>query len=168
MKLKRPDPDLLKKLDFKHPATWLATWFGFGFARPAPGTWGTLGAMPFGIILLIFGGKIALAISILLVFLIGLWAARKFEDMADVHDSSIIVIDEVAGVWITLLASTLSPLSIVLAFVLFRVFDVLKPWPISWLDRNCSGAFGVMIDDVAAGIMAAICLWGLNNYALAG
>lgn len=168
MKLKMPDPELIKKLDFKNPATWVATWFGLGLMHPAPGTWGTLGGIPIGLILLALGGKLALAVGIVLVTLLGLWAARKFEEMTGVHDSSIIVIDEVAGIWITLLATTLTPLSIIAAFFLFRFFDVLKPWPISWLDRNLGGALGVMVDDLVAGVAAGLCLWGLNTYAFAG
>lgn len=163
-----PDPDLLKKLDFKNPATWVATWFGCGLMRPGPGTWGTLGALPFGLILLTLGGKIALLCGLALIIPLGLWAATKFETMTGTHDNSMIVIDEVAGLWITLLASTLAPLSIILAFGLFRFFDILKPWPVSWLDRNLSGARGVMADDCMAGIYAALCLWGINTYAFAG
>ncbi len=168
MPIKMPDPELIKKLDFKNPAVWVATWFGCGLMRPAPGTWGTLGAMPIGLILLALGGKITLAVGIVFVFVIGLWASKQFEAMTQSHDSSMIVIDEVAGMWIALLASTLSPLSIIAAFLLFRLFDVLKPWPISWLDKNIGGALGVMLDDVAAGIAAALCLYGIHYYALIG
>lgn len=168
MPIKMPDPELIKKLDFKNPAVWVATWFGCGLMRPAPGTWGTLGAMPIGLILLALGGKSALAIGAIAIFAIGLWASKQFESMTQSHDSSMIVIDEVAGMWIVLLASTLSPLSIIAAFLLFRLFDVLKPWPISWLDKNIGGALGVMLDDVAAGIAAALCLYGIHYYALIG
>lgn len=168
MKLKLPDPDLIKKLDFKNPATWVATWFGCGLMHPAPGTWGTLGGIPIGLIILTLGGKAALIAGILFIIVLGVWSAKKFEEMTGAHDSSIIVIDEVAGIWITLLATTLSPLSIILAFVLFRFFDIVKPWPISWLDRNVKGAWGVMLDDLVAGIFAGLCLWGLNTYAFAG
>lgn len=168
MKLKMPDPELIKKLDFKNPATWIATWFGCGLMRPGPGTWGTIGGLPLGIILLALGGKISLIIGIVLIFAIGLWASRKFETMTGTHDNSMIVIDEVAGIMIALLGSTLSPLSIIAAFALFRFFDILKPWPISWLDGNVKGAWGVMLDDVAAGKLAALCLFGIHYYALIG
>ncbi len=168
MKFKMPDPEIIKKLDFKNPATWVATWFGCGLMHPAPGTWGTLGALPIGLILAALGGKIALLVGIIFIFALGLWSSAQFEKMTGTHDSSMIVIDEVAGIWITLLASTLSPLSIVLAFALFRFFDVLKPWPISWLDRNVSGAPGVMLDDILAGVFAGLCLYGIHHYALIG
>lgn len=166
MKFKMPDPDIIQKLDFKNPATWVATWMGCGLMHPAPGTWGTLGALPIGLILLALGGKIALLIGIVFVTLIGIWAANKFETMTGAHDNSMIVIDEVAGLWITLMASTLSPLSILAAFALFRFFDILKPWPISWLDQKLPGGVGVMADDLAAGLAAALCLYGIHHYAL--
>jgi phosphatidylglycerophosphatase A len=168
MKFKMPDPEVMKKLDFKNPATWVATWFGCGLMHPGPGTWGTLGGLPLGLILLILGGKTALIIGLVFVFILGLWSAKKFAAITDTHDNSMIVIDEVAGIWIVLLASTLTPLSIILAFALFRALDILKPWPISWLDRNIKGAWGVMIDDIAAGILSALCLWGIHYYALIG
>jgi phosphatidylglycerophosphatase A len=82
------------------------------------------------------------------------------------HDPGAVVIDEVAGQWLTLAIAPLDPLAFLLGFVLFRVADVLKPWPASWLDRRVGGAFGVMIDDVAAALYAggilAIVLWLLR------
>lgn len=168
MKLTMPDPEIIKKLDFKNPATWVATWFGCGLMRPGPGTWGTIGGLPLGIVLLALGGKISLIIGILFIFALGLWASRKFEAMTGTHDNSMIVIDEVAGIMIALLGSTLSPLSIVLAFALFRFLDILKPWPIGWLDKKVGGAWGVMLDDVAAGKLTALILFGIHHYALIG
>jgi phosphatidylglycerophosphatase A len=168
MKLTLPDPELIKRLDFKSPALWVATWFGCGLMRPGPGTWGTLGGLPFGLILLTLGGKIALFCGIVFIFALGLWASRQFSAMTGTHDNSMIVIDEVAGISIALLGSSLSPVSIILAFALFRFFDILKPWPISWLDRNVKGALGVMVDDVAAGLATAAFLYGLEYHALLG
>ncbi len=160
MKFSMPDPDLIKKLNFSSPALWLATWFGCGLMRPAPGTWGTLGGLPIGLILMALGGYWGLLIGIAFIIPIGLWAAKEFEVMAGEHDSGLIVIDEVAGIWIALLAVVHAPLYyIVLAFVLFRFFDILKPWPVSFLDKKIPGAFGVMLDDVAAGLYAAGTLW---------
>jgi phosphatidylglycerophosphatase A len=168
MKLSLPDPDLIKKLDFKNPATWVATWFGCGLMHPGPGTWGTLGGLALALILLALGGTMALLAGIAATIAAGFWAARAFAGMTGTHDNSMIVIDEVAGIMIALLGSTLSPLSIILAFVLFRLFDILKPWPISWLDKNMDGAAGVMADDILAGIFTALCLTGIHHYALIG
>lgn len=158
--------DTLRRLDFKHPATWVATWFGMGLMRPAPGTWGTLGALPFGIALMMFGGLIPLLIATFIVFIIGLWAAKHFERMVREKDSGMVVIDEVVGMWIALIPATLTPLSVGLAFLLFRLFDIFKPWPVNWLDKRFHGPWGVMLDDVMAGIYAALVLMGLHYVGL--
>lgn len=157
-----PPADTIRRLDFKNPATWLATWGGCGLIHPAPGTWGTIGALPFGIILLMLGGVPALILAIALLFPAGLWAARHFEKMVREKDSSMIVIDEVIGMFIALIPALLSPLSIASAFILFRLFDIWKPWPINWMDKKIHGALGVMIDDVMAGIYAALIMIGLR------
>lgn len=154
--------DILRRLDFKHPATWVATWFGCGLMQPAPGTWGTLGALPFGIILLMTGGIPALLIGTIIIFILGLWAAKHFERMVREKDSGMIVIDEAVGVWIAIIPATLTPSSVAIAFLLFRFFDILKPWPIGWMDKKIHGAMGVMLDDVLAGIYAALVLIGLR------
>lgn len=154
--------DTLNRLNFNHPATWLATWGGFGLLQPAPGTWGTIGALPFGILFLYFGGVPSLVLAIAVCLPIGLWASKHFEQMVREKDSGMIVIDEVVGMWIALIPALLSPASIVLAFILFRLFDVWKPWPISYFDKKFKGPMGVMIDDVVAGIFAAIIMIGLR------
>ena len=150
------------KLNFKDPATWLATWFGCGLARPGPGTVGTLGALPFGILMMMFGGWPVLLAATAIIFLVGLWAAGRVEKQLGEHDASLIVIDEVAGMWLTLMAAAPTPLSVLLALGLFRLFDILKPWPISWADKKLPGAAGVMVDDILAGIYAVIVLEGLS------
>jgi phosphatidylglycerophosphatase A len=152
----------LPQLDYKHPATWIATWFGCGLARPAPGTWGTLGGLPFGILILQFGGWHALLIAAAAAFIAGLWASAKVEKMSGAHDPSYIVIDEVAGIWVTLLAAPATLPYVGLAFLLFRAFDVVKPWPVSWCDEKLPGAWGVMTDDIVAGIMAGVCIGGIR------
>lgn len=154
--------DTLRRLNFKHPATWLATWGGLGLMKPAPGTWGTLGALPIGLPILLFGGVPALLIATIIVFFIGLWSAGHYERMVREKDSGMVVIDEVVGMWIALIPALLTPLSVALAFILFRVFDILKPWPIGWLDKKFKGPMGVMIDDVMAGIYAALILMTLH------
>lgn len=155
------DRELMQKIDMKDPSVWLATWLGFGLIRRAPGTWGTLGGLPFGIALAYFGGWSLLLGGVVIVFAAGYFAARKFEEMSGKHDAGAIVIDEVAGIWLTLLATPLSGTGILLAFGLFRFFDILKPWPVSWCDR-LPGALGVMSDDIMAGIYAALVIGGFR------
>ncbi len=147
---------------FRYPAVWLATWFGCGLMRPAPGTWGTLGALPFGIIMMLFGGWPVLVVGIIAVSAAGYWAAERYEKLSGRHDASEIVIDEVAGVWIALLPAALNPLSVAFAFLLFRAFDILKPWPVGWADKKLPGALGVMADDLLAGVLSALCLIGIR------
>ncbi len=154
--------DTLKKLDFKNPATWVATWFGCGLMRPAPGTWGTIGALPFAVLLMFLGGVPALLAGIATVSVAGYWASKKIEAMTGDHDGSYIVVDEVAGIFIALIPAGLDPLSVLLAVIFFRFFDILKPWPVSWLDKNLPGAEGVMLDDMMAGVYAALCLIGVH------
>lgn len=150
-------------LNFKSPATWLATWFGCGLMRPAPGTWGSLGALPFGIIFLALGGPVVLGFACIVLFPLGLWATKLvLAGSGEDHDPQVVVVDEVVGQWIALIPAVLSPLSVLLAFGLFRAFDALKPWPVSYFDRKVPGAAGVMLDDVAAGILAALCILGLR------
>ncbi|PCI56335.1 MAG: phosphatidylglycerophosphatase A [Alphaproteobacteria bacterium] len=150
------------QLDTKEPYVWLASWFGCGFINPAPGTWGSLGALPFGIILYMVCGAYGLAVAAFIITLVGLWSADKFDKAMDGHDSKMIVIDEVAGQWIALIPAALNPILILFAFILFRFFDILKPWPISFIDKKVPGALGVMGDDILAGLFAAICVVGLS------
>lgn len=147
------------------PHTLLATWFGCGYMRPGPGTWGTLGGMPLALILLATGGASYLLAGLAVIVPLGLWAAHRLEKETGEHDSSKIVVDEVAGLCVAMLAAVPEPVSVVLAFLLFRVFDILKPWPVSWADKELPGAWGVMADDLIAGVYAAACLTGLRAYA---
>ena len=143
-------------------AHFLATWAYVGHLRPAPGTWGSLAALPFG-----FGlaeiGLHALVIASLGVGALGIWSAQIHCRRLGRGDPAEVVIDEVVGMWICLWAWDGTAIGFAVAFVLFRLFDILKPWPISWLDRHVPGGLGVMVDDVAAGLAAAVCLWGLGT-----
>ncbi len=151
-----------QELDIKEPYVWLSSWFGCGFINPAPGTWGSLGAIPFGIIIYMLGGAISLGIAVIIVTVIGLWSAGKFDKAMDGHDSKMIVIDEVAGMWIALIPAALNPALIIIAFIAFRFFDIIKPYPISFLDQKVDGAVGVMADDILAGIFASLCVIGVG------
>lgn len=165
----KEEAEIIKNLDMKQPYVWLATWFGFGFFRPAPGTWGSIGSIPLGLMLfLLFGTKGFLA-SIFIVTALGFWSAEKFDQATGGHDNKMIVIDEAAGQWISMLPVLyyvgMNAFLVFFAFILFRFFDILKPWPISWVDKNLKGAAGVMIDDILAGIAAALILIGIIHYA---
>ncbi len=144
----------------------IATFFGAGLLKPAPGTWGSLAALPAAWGLHSIGGFPLLAVATLLVFFIGWWATAVDTAGKDDHDPLEIVIDEVAGQWIALWAlswpATRHGLDItalwpgwIAAFLLFRLFDITKWGPVGWADRR-GDALGVMLDDVFAGIFAAV------------
>ena len=145
-------------LPLSHPACLLATWFGSGLLRPAPGTWGSLAALPFAWGIAYFAGPIALAVATGAVFALGCWAAGVSERASGGKDPGVVVIDEVAGQWLVLIAAPLDPWSYLAGFVLFRICDILKPWPASWADRNVTGGLGIMLDDILAALfgLAAI------------
>lgn len=138
----------------------LAFGFGSGHAPRAQGTFGTLAAIPLYWMLasLPLGGYLAVVVA---MFALGVWlCGRTARDMA-VHDHPGIVWDEFVGFLITMTAAPLAWQWVLAGFVLFRVFDIVKPWPIRWLDRQVHGGLGIMIDDVLAGVFAAICLQAL-------
>lgn len=140
-------------------AAWLATWFGTGLLPKAPGTWGSLAALPPGLLLLWAGGPALLVAAIILVSVAGVWAGERYAETLGQEDPGAVVIDEVAGQWLALLpCAALGPVEIVLAFLLFRAADILKPWPASWADRNIPGGLGIMADDWVAGVYAALAL----------
>jgi len=148
------------------PSSLLATWFGAGLLPWAPGTWGSLAALPCGWLLYWLTGPLGLLAGTAVVFCLGLWAAQGYEQSLAVQDPGAIVIDEVAGQWLALLAAglhggSLTLPGIALAFLLFRGFDVAKPWPIGWADRHLKGAFGIMADDIIAGLYAAVLVYAL-------
>lgn len=142
----------------------LATWFGVGRLPVAPGTWGSLAALPCAWALYRLGGSVALIAATVVVFCIGLWAADAYIAASENPDPAPVVIDEVAGQWLTLLVVPADLILYALGFVLFRLFDILKPWPISWADRNIKGGFGIMFDDILAGVYAGIILLGINYW----
>jgi len=143
----------------RDPAVLLATWFGAGYLRPAPGTWGTAAALPVAWILMTSAGAAGLLALGAVTFLVGIWAANGFDRLSGGHDSSEIVIDEAAGLFLTLgLIGLFLPLDLVVlggGFLLFRLFDILKPFPIRQADAAIPGGLGVMVDDALAAVYAA-------------
>ena len=147
------------RLDLRDPAILIATWFGVGLVKWAPGTVTSLVALPIAWVLRHYTGSLGLAIATLVLLVVGIWASARFERQTGTHDSSRIVVDEVVGQWAALLLVPADVALYAIGFVLFRIFDVLKPWPISLIDRKVGGGLGVMLDDVLAGIFGAIFLW---------
>ena len=135
----------------------LGTWFGAGKSPVAPGTFGSLAALPFGWAILHFGGACGLAAAAFAVFFIGVWSADVVMRETNTEDPGMIVIDEVVGQWIALLCVPADWIGYLLAFALFRVFDISKPWPACWAASKLRSATGVMLDDVFAGLYALLC-----------
>jgi len=142
----------------RHPAVLLATWFGAGLLPGAPGSWASLAALPFAFAWRSLFGAAGLALAAVLAFAAGCWAAQRVIAATGADDPGAIVIDEVAAQWLVLLTAPMEPLAWALAFLLFRLFDIVKPWPVSWVDRRVRGGLGVMLDDVLAAGYAALAL----------
>ncbi|MBU6235325.1 MAG: phosphatidylglycerophosphatase A [Alphaproteobacteria bacterium] len=144
-------------LVWKSPEVLIATGLGSGRISPASGTWGTLAAWVLAVTL----PKTAIIFLLILACAAGFWAINEFQKKSGTHDNGMIVIDEWAGIWVAMLFCMPHRLDqLALAFLLFRIFDVLKPWPVSHFDKNVEGAEGVMLDDIVAGVMAGICVYG--------
>jgi len=141
-----------------NPVQMLAFGFGSGLAKKAPGTMGTLAAIPMYYCLIQFFESWYLAVLVLTAVL-GIWICGKAAKDIGVHDHGGIVWDEIVGYLLTMYWVPFSWQNVVLGFVFFRLFDILKPWPINWLDRHVSGGVGIMLDDVVAALMAAACLY---------
>ena len=143
-----------------NPIHLLAFGFGSGGAPKAPGTWGTLAAV------LIYWPLSQLSpehylLMLLVTSVMGIYICGQTAKDLGVHDHGSIVWDEFVGFWITMFAAPVGWVWVVVGFVLFRFFDIIKPWPISWIDKNITGGFGIMLDDVIAGVMAAGVLQGI-------
>ena len=149
-----------------NPVHFLALGFGSGLIQPAPGTWGTLAAVPlyWAFMSINSFGMLGLLILTSLMFLVGIYLCGKTATDVGTHDHGAIVWDEFVGYFVSLIALPPTILNITLAFILFRIFDIAKPWPIKWVDRKIHGGFGIMFDDVVAGIMACLCLHLINYY----
>ncbi len=144
----------------------IATFFFVGLLKPAPGTWGSLAALPVFFALHVTGGPALCSLAILVALALGFWAAARETRRLGRADPGEIVIDEVAGQWIALLPLSFGAASAgvgigalwpgwIAAFALFRLFDIRKPGPVTWADRR-GDVTGLMLDDVIAGIFAAL------------
>lgn len=130
-----------------------------GYLRPAPGTIASLAAVFAAWPIHYYGGPYTLLAAAIAVFVLGWWAAERYQRETGIADGSEIVVDEVAGQWLTLAFTPPDLLFFVIGFLLFRFFDIVKPWPVGWADRRLKNGLGVMMDDVLAGLYAIFALW---------
>jgi len=153
------------------------TFFGAGLSPKAPGTVGTLASLPVGIAILYYLGMETLFMFTLAITIIGIFEVNKYEKETGIHDQQHIVIDEAAGMWLSLMiaystAITMTYpyadlLAILFSFASFRLFDIWKPSTIGWIDRELKGGLGVMLDDILAGIagglLSVVILMGIGK-----
>ncbi|MGC9350420.1 MAG: phosphatidylglycerophosphatase A family protein [Sulfurovum sp.] len=153
------------------------TFFGSGLAPKAPGTVGSLAALPVGVVILYYPGIESLFMLTIAVTIIGIFEVNKYESVTGTHDQGHIVIDEAVGMWLSLMIaySTMITLSypyvdilaLIFSFAAFRLFDIWKPSTIGWIDREWRGGYGVMMDDVLAGVagglLSALLLMGIGK-----
>lgn len=147
----------LQGLKLYNPIHLAAVGFGSGLAPKAPGTFGTLAAVPLYYFLSFLSVEIYLAV-IVIGSLVGIWICHITSRDMGVHDHKAIVWDEFIGYWITMLMVPFSIQWAIVGFILFRFFDIVKPYPICWLDKKVDGGLGIMIDDIVAGLFAGLSL----------
>ncbi|SMF25337.1 phosphatidylglycerophosphatase [Tistlia consotensis] len=144
-----------------HPAFWIATWFGSGLIPGIPGTWGSLAALPFGAAIMWLWGPWVLLAAAGVLFPIGVWASELYSRAKGKGDPGEVVVDEVVAQWLVMVPVCFNPGLFLVGFFLFRFFDITKVWPASLADRRLGGGFGIMLDDVFAGLYAAALVWGI-------
>ncbi len=150
-----------RRLAFWHPASLIATGCGIGNIPIASGSWASLAALPVGWLIASTVGSLWLIAAGLLALAAGLWASARYCQASGEKDPSRVVIDEIAGQWLALAPIVYpDPVLYAIAFFAFRLFDIFKPWPAGWIDRDMPGAPGVMLDDIVAGIYAAVVVYG--------
>lgn len=152
-----------KEVALKTTAGFFAFGFGSGLAPFAPGTFGTLAAIPLYLILVQLSWPMY-AWLVFIAFVVGVRLCDVTGGRLGIHDYGGIVWDEFVGFWITLFLIPFSWQNVLLGFIAFRFFDIIKPWPIGWLDKKVSGGFGVMIDDVLAGLYGLLVMLLVSHY----
>jgi len=150
-------PENLTRTVLTDPVHFLAFGFGTGLAPFAPGTFGSIPGLILFWLTLDFGLYVQLSIAIAMA-LIGIWICGESARRIGVHDHGGIVWDEIVGMYVTLFLAPISVVGFVLAFVLFRIMDIVKPWPIRDLDHSMQGGLGIMLDDLLAALYAALLL----------
>lgn len=146
--------EVLRKV-LRTPTGFLAMGFGSGLAKTLPGTLGTLVSVPICLLMKQMPHWWYM-VAVIASFIIGIWLCDRTTKALGVQDHKSIVWDEFVGFFITMIFLDVTILSVVVAFFLFRIFDIFKPWPISWLDENVHDGTGIMIDDLVAGLFAGV------------
>ncbi|MCF4164643.1 phosphatidylglycerophosphatase A [Zavarzinia compransoris] len=144
-----------------HPARIISTGGYVGYLPGPAGTWGSLVALVPAWFIRAWTGETGLAVAAAIMTVVAIWAADLYASARDMKDPGSVVADEFAGQWFTLVLVPNDLTLYAFAFVVFRVLDILKPWPASWADRNLPGGFGIVVDDVIAGLMGLVLMGAL-------
>ncbi len=153
-------PEIRQRISLTNPIHWLALGFGSGLAAKAPGTFGSLAALPIVWLSATYLPVTAYLILTLLMCLAGIYLCGKTADDMQVHDHGAIVWDEIAGMMCVFIAIPMSWDNLLIGFVLFRWLDIQKPLILGYIDRRFTGGLGIMLDDIVAGLIACGLLWG--------
>ena len=145
-----------------HPAFLIATGCGLGLLPRAPGTWGSLAALPLAVGLYYAGGPLIVLLAVIVVFCVGCWAASIYVSRTRAEDPPEVVVDEIVAQLAIFVFVAPTWYNLLLGFILFRVADIWKPWPVSVADRTIGGGFGAMFDDLLAATYAGGLLWIFN------
>ncbi len=145
----------------RHPASFFAFGMGSGLAPVMPGTFGTVAALPIFCLLRLMPQAMYLA-TLVIAFLVGIALCDIASRRLGVHDHGGIVWDEFVGLWLALAFIPFEWPWILAGFLIFRAFDMIKPWPISWLDKRVHGGLGIMLDDILAALATIACLEGIR------
>ncbi len=140
-----------------NPIHFLAFGFGSGLSPKAPGTIGTMVAIPI-YILFSYLTLVSYVILLIILIILSFYVAGKSAQLLGVHDHGGIVIDEICGYLVTMMLAPVTWQAIIAGFILFRIFDIFKPWPIKFLDQRIAGGIGIVVDDLMAGIYALLSL----------
>jgi len=151
------EPDNLARAVMTDPVNFLAFGFGTGLAPFAPGTFGSIPGLVLFWLTMDFGLYVQVGIAVSMT-LVGIWICGESARRIGVHDHGGIVWDEIVGMYVTLMVAPVSIVGFVLAFILFRIMDIVKPWPIRDLDHSIHGGLGIMLDDLVAALYAALLL----------
>lgn len=164
MTILRKKDEAKARLSMLNPWHLLATGFGSGLSPIVPGTMGSLAAIPFWYLMTFLPLQLYYLV-VLLGICIGVYLCHRTAKDMGVHDHGSIVWDEFIGMWITLMAIPAENWQwVLIGFLIFRLFDMWKPWPIRWFDRNVHGGMGIMVDDIVAGIISAGVLYLIGNH----
>ncbi|MFN4281915.1 MAG: phosphatidylglycerophosphatase A [Alphaproteobacteria bacterium] len=158
-----PPPTPPKGLPNWHPAYLISTAFGIGHLPKAPGTWASAITLPFALGIYYLGGPPVLLLFVVYLFCIGWWSAQVYVKRRMAQDPAEIVVDEIAAQLLVFVFAPPTWYNLIIGFLLFRAFDIWKPWPIRWADRVIGGGFGVMFDDILAALYAGGLLWLINS-----